>query len=89
MKTRRTAKKQTSFRNDILDVYRRLFRFSSDITAGGDDDERVGFAVRVLDVKPAKEDDSCRDHALSEIQLLAELCDDCLVCLDAEWARDF
>ena len=59
-------------------MHRRLFCFSSDITASGDHDEWVCFAVCVLDVKSAKKDDRRRDHALSETQLLAKPCDDCL-----------
>lgn len=73
----RTTEEQTGFGDNVLDVHGRFFRFSSDVAASGDDDEWIGFAVRILDVKPAKEDDCRRDHSLAEIQLLAELCDDC------------
>ena len=54
-------------------MYGRLFGLGCDVTAGGDDDERVGLAERVFDVESAEEDGGGRNDALPELEFLAEL----------------
>ena len=68
-----TTEKHTSFGDDVLNVDRRLFCLCGNITAGGDDDEGIRLAVRVLDVETAEEDGRGGDHSLSQMEFLAEL----------------
>ncbi len=68
-----TTEEHASLRDDILDVYRRLFCLCGHIAAGSNDDERVRLAVRVLDVETTEEDGGSSDHPLSQLQFLAEL----------------
>ena len=68
-----TTEQAARLRNDVLDMHWRLLRLGSHIAAGGDDDEGVGLAVRVLEVKPAEEDGGGRNDALPELEFLAEL----------------
>jgi len=63
-----TIEQKTGLRCDALDGIGRYHC----ITACGDDDEWVGFAVQVFEVEPIKEDDSCCDNVLFEAQLLSE-----------------
>ena len=53
----------------------RLLRLGSHIAAGGDDDEGVGLAVRVLEVKPAEEDGGGGDYTLLERKFLPQFPD--------------
>ena len=58
-------------------MYGRLFGLGCDVTAGGDDDEGVCLAVRVLDVETAEEHGGGGDGTLSELEFLSEFRDDC------------
>ena len=51
-----------------------LFCLGGDVTTRSDDDERVRFAVRVLEIEPAKEDRRCRCDSLAEGHSLAYSC---------------
>ena len=74
----RTAEELTGWCDRNLDARGRFFRFSGDVAAGGSGgDDRVGSAVRVLDVKSAKEDGHSRDYLQAETQPLSKLCDGC------------
>ena len=50
-----------------------LLSLCGHVTTGGDDDEGVGLAVRVLEVEPTEEDRRGGRHALSEAELFAQL----------------
>jgi hypothetical protein len=50
---------------------RKFFGFGGDITTRGDDDERVCFAVRVLEIEPAEEHRRGGCYALTEGHSLA------------------
>ena len=71
------TKEHARLGDDSLDVDGGLLCLCGDIAAGGDDDEGVGLAVRVLDVEASEEDGGSRDDALPELEFLAELGDDC------------
>jgi len=68
---RLTTKNGTGFIDDRLDMDGKLFGLCGDITTGGDDDERVRLAVRVFEIKPAKEYRRGRRDALAEGHSLA------------------
>lgn len=48
-----------------------LLRLGSDITARRNNNKRICFAVRVLQVEPSEEDRGGRDNSLSELEFLA------------------
>ena len=71
-----TGEEHAGLGDDVLDVDGGLLCLCGDIAAGGDDDEGVCLAVRVLDVEASEEDGGSRDDALPELEFLAELGDD-------------
>ena len=70
-----TTKNRTGFIDDRLDMYRRFFSLGGDVTTRGDDDEGVRFAVRVLEIEPAKEHRCGGSYSLAEGHFLAYPCD--------------
>lgn len=66
-----TTEEESSLRNHILNVHRRLLRFPRHVTACCDDNKRIYLTVRILDVKSLKKHDGCCNDALPEVELLA------------------
>ena len=67
------TEEHASLGDDASDRHGSLLCLCGDIAAGGDDDEGVCLAVRVLDVEPTEEDGCSGDDPLPEEELLAEL----------------
>ena len=59
--------------NDRLYVHWQLLRFPSNITTRSGNYERVGIAVRILEVESFEEDGRSGDHPLTVEQFLTEL----------------
>ena len=70
----RTAEQGLGFRDDDLDMHRRLLCFGSKIATRSYHRKRIRLAIRVLEIEPAEENGRCRDYPLSKLQLLAQLC---------------
>ena len=71
------TEEHAGFGDDGLDMHGGLLCLCGDIAAGGDDDEGVCLAVRVLDVETAEEHGGGGDGTLSELEFLSEFRDDC------------
>ena len=71
------TEEHASLGDDASDRHGSLLCLCGDIAAGGDDDEGVCLAVRVLDVETAEEHGGGGDGTLSELEFLSEFRDDC------------
>lgn len=66
-----TTENGTGFVDYCLDMHGKFFGLGSDITTRSDDDERVCFAVRVLEIEPAEQHGRGSGDALTEGHSLA------------------
>ena len=57
------TEQKAGFRCEVLDGIGQFLCFTCHI-ACGDDDERIGFVVRVLEVESGEEDTNCRENRL-------------------------